>query len=216
MKILGIIITCVVGSIILILSISRVPGAHLPAYRYTFERQNVTVEDFNAEGYILDIGGGGEGVIGQLKGQQVIAVDISKRELEEAPPGPLKIIMDARDLKFLDDSFNTATVFFAFMYIDGLDHKEVFQELSRVLKPGGRLLIWDVIFPGQTDRRKEIALFPLTIHLPAKVIETGYGSRWPKKGRGLSHYIRLARDTGFKVITHKEKERWFFLELKKI
>ena len=70
-----------------------------------FEMQYVTINNFEADGYILAIGGGGEGTIGRLKGRQVIAVDISKRELEEAPDGPLKIIMDARDLKFLDKTF---------------------------------------------------------------------------------------------------------------
>jgi hypothetical protein len=52
------------------------------------------VDDFDAAGYILDIGGGGEGVIGQLKGERVVAIDKQKRELEEAAPGALKIVID--------------------------------------------------------------------------------------------------------------------------
>ena len=51
---------------------------------YFLDPQAVTVPDFAASGYILDIGGGGEGVIGQLKGDQVIAIDRRKAELEEA------------------------------------------------------------------------------------------------------------------------------------
>jgi SAM-dependent methyltransferase len=175
----------------------------------------VAVNDFDARGYILDIGGGGEGVIGQLKGQQVVAIDISKRELEEAPPGPLKIVMDGRDLKFLDESFNTATVFFTFMYIDPQDHTKVFQELHRVLTSGGRLLIWDVIFPTRKDDTKNMAFFPLKIQLPGKEISTGYGVRWPREGQGLSHYLELAEEIGFEVIEQGKKESWFYLELKK-
>ena len=38
-----------------------------------FEMQYVTVNDFNADGFILAIGGGGEGTIGRVKGKQVIA-----------------------------------------------------------------------------------------------------------------------------------------------
>ena len=86
-------------------------------------RQSVPVLDFPAKGLILDIGGGGWGVIGQLKGKQVVAVDLRKREFEEAPGEPLiKIIMDARDLKFLDKTFDPATVSFAFMCLAPADH----------------------------------------------------------------------------------------------
>jgi len=179
-------------------------------------RQMVTVEDFSAEGFILDIGGGGEGVIGQLKGQQVIAIDISKRELEEAPPGPLKIVMDARDLKFLDKTFNTATVFFTFMYIASGDHLKVFEELQRVLKPGGRLLIWDVIFPEMTDKTKNTALFLFTFKLPDREIGTGYGVRRPEGEQGLAHFMELAEKSGFKIVSHKTEDRWFFLEVEKL
>ena len=180
-----------------------------------FKQQKVFVEDFNASGYILDIGGGGEGVIGQLKGQQVIAIDISKRELEDAPPGPLKIVMDGRDLKFVDNSFPTATVFFTFVYIDSKDHKQVFQELHRVLADGGRLLIWDVLFPVSEDDQKEMAVFPLKTTLPEKEITTGYGVRWPREGRGLAHYLKLADETGYEVLDQMTNDMWFYLELKK-
>ena len=182
---------------------------------FFFDMQKVTLGDIEADGFILDIGGGGEGVIGQLRGKQVIAIDISKRELEEAPPGPLKIVMDGRDLKFLDHSFNTATVFFTFMYIDPSDHPKVFKELHRVLSSGGRLLIWDVVFPKRTDPKKDRAAFPMLIKLPAKEIQTGYGVRWPKTGQGVAHYLQLAKATGFSVVAQKEDGNHFFLELKK-
>ena len=48
-----------------------------------FDQQLVTVHDFEASGYILDIGGGGEGIIGILKGEHVISIDSSRREIEE-------------------------------------------------------------------------------------------------------------------------------------
>lgn len=179
------------------------------------EKQTVRIEDFAAEGFILDIGGGGEGVIGQLKGQQVIAIDINKRELEEAPPGPLKIVMDARDLKFLDAAFNTATVFFTFMYIASDDHQKVFEELHRVLKPGGRLLIWDVIFPAPVDKNKTMAIFPFSFILPGKEIRTGYGVRRPMGEQGLAHFVALAEKTGFQIVSRKEEDRWFFLEVER-
>ena len=36
-------------------------------------------------GEILDIGGGGEGIIGRVYGQQVTAIDNIQEELDEAP-----------------------------------------------------------------------------------------------------------------------------------
>ena len=83
--------------------------------------------DFDCnEGWVLDIGGGGEGIIGILKGNQVIAIDHRKRELEETTNEALKIVMDARELKFLDESFWTATAFFTFLYVHWEDCESIF------------------------------------------------------------------------------------------
>ena len=112
--------------------------AALEGRLYFFERQEVAVDDFDCEGLVLDIGGGGEGIIGKLKGDQVIAVDPVKRELEEAAPDPLKVVMSATDLQFLEDSFGVVTSFFTLMYIRSRDHGKVFSEVFRVLKPGSR------------------------------------------------------------------------------
>ncbi len=187
-----------------------------PESIWTAERQVVTVDDFPAQGLILDIGGGGEGIIGQLKGRQVIAIDINKRELVDAPAGPLlKIVMDARDLKFLDNSFATATIFFTFMYIDPADHEKVFRELHRVLAPGARLLIWDVVFPSLEDKKKTVAMFPFAFKLPNREIGTGYGVHIPAQEQGLAHFEELAQKTGFAAVSKKTAQQWFFLELTK-
>ena len=183
---------------------------------FYFEKQEVIVKDFTAEGFILDIGGGGRGVIGELKGEQVIAIDPSKRELEGAAAGPLKIIMDATNLQFLDGIFSTATSFYTLMYIKGTDdHKKAFSEVFRVLTPKGRFLIWDAVFPPRFDEDKDIAVFPLTVQLPDKEIDAGYGVLWPEDGRNISYYVRLAESVGFKVISEKEEDHQLFLELKK-
>jgi SAM-dependent methyltransferase len=179
-------------------------------------RQVVPVDDFTAKAPILDIGGGGWGIIGQLKGQQVVAIDISDKELREAPPGPfVKIVMDARQLQFLDNAFPTATVFFTFMYMAPADHEQVFRELRRVLVPGGRLLIWDAVLPKLADARKKYASIPITFKLPGKEINAGYSTYLVPGGQGLAHFEELAVKTGFAVVTKRTSQGWFFLELSK-
>ena len=58
---------------------------------------------------ILDLGGGGEGVIGLIYGGQVTAIDNRQEELDEAPKGPVKLVMDAAALAFAGGSFQTVT-----------------------------------------------------------------------------------------------------------
>jgi SAM-dependent methyltransferase len=178
--------------------------------------QNVPVPDFPAKGLILDIGGGGWGIIGQLKGRQVVSIDVSPQELVEAPPGPLlKIIMDARALLFLDDTFPTVTVFFTFMFMAPADHEKVLSELYRVTEPGGRLLIWDVVFPDIKDPKKRFANYPVTVALPGKTVEAGYSTYLVPGGQGPAHFEALAAKTGFKVAARKAAQQWFYLELVK-
>jgi len=182
---------------------------------YFLEKQEITVTDFTASNFILDIGGGGEGVIGQLKGDQVIAIDPNKKELEEAAEGPLKIVMDATDLQFLDSSFEVVTSFFTLMYIKINDQQKVFEEVYRVLESKGRFLVWDIVLPQRIDDEKDIVAFYLKAILPDREIETGYGTRWPKQRKSLSYYRKIAEDSGFILSEEKVSGQAFFLKLKK-
>jgi SAM-dependent methyltransferase len=178
----------------------------------------VVLPDFAAEGLILDIGGGGEGTIGRAKGKQVVAIDLSKQELVDAPGDPLlKLVMDARDLAFLDGTFSTTTVFFTFMYINPADHAKVLAEIQRVLRPGGRLLVWDPVFPKKASPNQLSILFPIHIRMPfGKDINSGYGVRLAgREGRGAAEFLELATAAGFEVIQRKDAEGWYFIEFKK-
>jgi SAM-dependent methyltransferase len=171
---------------------------------HLFERQDFRVDDFEASGYVLDIGGGGEGIIGRMKPNQVVAIDLYKRELLESPPGPLKIIMDATDLKFLDDSFQTATAFFSLMYMKPDVQRKVFTEAYRVLKPGGRWLIWDAVIPTSLDPSTKGVVFRFSFHLPGESVRTGYGTFWPETQMDLAYYRSLAKHAGFSVASASE------------
>jgi ubiquinone/menaquinone biosynthesis C-methylase UbiE len=169
-------------------------------------------------GYILDIGGGGEGIIGQMKPAQVIAIDLSKRELEDAPAGPLKIVMDATDLKFLDTSFDTVTAFFSLMYMRPEIQQRVFAEVFRVLMRGGRWIIWDAAIPRAIENDTRGPIFRFRFQLPGKVVQTGYGTFWPEKPMDLDYYKRLARETGFEIVRAEQQAGVFqtvTLELRK-
>ena len=173
------------------------------------------LDDFPAEGWILDIGGGGEAVIGQLKGAQVVAIDLFPSELEEAPCGPLKVVMDARELKFLDCTFKMVTAFFSFMFISPHDHEKVLREIFRVLAPGGQFMMWDVDIQQRPLPEMDVMVFPLQVRLPSTIVNTGYGTPYTEKCITLHDYILQARDIGFKWIEQGFAGQTFFCKFQK-
>ena len=177
------------------------------------EKQYPDIE-FESKGFILDIGGGGEGIIGQAKGKQVISIDANKRELEEAPSDNLKIVMDATELQFLDSSFETAAAFFTLMYMKEEVREKTFKEALRVLKPKGRFLIWDVIIPELSEEdKKKYFVVPIQVKIRNKTIDTGYGVKRPAQDK--EYYKKLGEKTGFKLINESDKDKIFFLEFQK-
>jgi ubiquinone/menaquinone biosynthesis C-methylase UbiE len=183
---------------------------------YQFEQVKLEVKDFPSKGFILDIGGGGEGVIGKLKGRDVVAIDLRKDELEETGDGPLKIVMDARDLQFLDSSFNTATAFFSLMYIKSqADQQKILEEACRVLKPGGYLHVWDVDLALRPETDKEFYIVFVRYCVGEEEKGTGYGRRWPEEPRGVEYYITLAQAAGFRHISTDRNMHTFYMKFQK-
>lgn len=164
---------------------------------FRIDPQEVSLSDINLKGRILDIGGGGEGIIGRIYGDRVIAVDPDRHELEEAPEGPLKLVMDARELLFLECSFDTVTSFFTMMFIPNDYHEQVFQEAYRVLKPGGSFYLWDIMIPNYDGGTKDIYVFPLSIKLPDGLVNTGFGTKWRGKQQSMEYFRGIAEKTGF-------------------
>lgn len=63
------------------------------------------------KGSILDIGGGGEGIIGRIYRDNVIAIDNRQEELDEAPDCCEKQLMNATNLLFTNEYFDNVTFF---------------------------------------------------------------------------------------------------------
>lgn len=124
----------------------------------------------------LDIGGGGEGIIGKLYGSNVVAIDKCADELYETSNDSLKIVMDAAQMGFLDNSFDVVTLFFTLLYMPPDVKQAVLKESLRVLKDGGILEIWDAFVPKYEPGEKDIFVVDLEVLLPNETIKTQYGS----------------------------------------
>jgi len=163
----------------------------------------------------LDIGGGGEGIIGKLYGSNVVAIDKRADELYETSNDSLKIEMDAAQMGFLDNSFNVVTIFFTLLYMPADVKQAVLKESLRVLKDGGVLEIWDAFVPKYEQGEKDIFVADVEIVLPDETIHTQYGSLMGKEAQtdaqirdwctaiGLQAVDSFSNDIFFHQVFHK-------------
>lgn len=183
---------------------------------HVIDRQTVVLRDpFDDEALILALGGGGEGTMGRLRGRQVVALDRRAGELREAPPGPIKVIGEATNLPFLDDAFDDVTAFFFLMYVAPSEQRAVLREARRVLRPGGRLYVWDVRIPENTGHAEPIFVVPLTIQFPDGTVETGYGTRWEGRTQDAASTRTLVEEAGFTLLSEEQTGETFYQEFER-
>lgn len=159
------------------------------------------------KGSILDIGGGGEGIIGRIYKESVIAIDNRQDELDEAPDCCEKRLMDARNLLFKEQSFDNVTFFYSLMYMKSEIQIKAISEAARVLKSGGRVHIWDSEF-------KSIASEPYISHLDIvwenEAVHTSYGII-KDENQSAEDILGFLKSSGLSLESFLMTENHFFI-----
>lgn len=163
------------------------------------------------QGSILDIGGGGEGIIGRLYGKQVLAIDNCQEELDEAPDGFAKALMDATCLSFADGSFDHVTFFFSLMFMGREERRKALLEAARVLKPGGELHIWDCDI---VSAYPQPFCVDVGVQLPGEEVHTTYGIG-KREGQDEASITRMCEDAGLRLLSRMEETPGFSLRFQK-
>lgn len=159
-------------------------------------------------GAILDIGGGGEGVIGRIYGDCVTAIDSCQEELDEAPDGFEKLLMDACHMTFADETFDHATAFFSLMYMRKEEMRQALAQAYRVLKLDGSLLIWDAVI--EADAANPF-LIDLQIDAAGVPISVTYGIGKNDAAQNADSIAELCLACGFQITEKNERGGSFFL-----
>jgi len=178
--------------------------------------QKIALEHIDTEGLILDIGGGGEGLVSRIEGSKVCAVDIRMSEIREAqihgPPANW-FVGDGQALCFQDKVFDVVTLWFSLGYMSDWSTKQsVLQEAHRVLCNGGRLSVMASNIP----KSYEHLIFWGHFTLPdGSISQTGYGVKGGQN-QTLERIIELLGITEFKILSHEDNDAWFKIQAIKI
>jgi len=174
-------------------------------------KQRIMIREI-PNGRVVDIGGGGEGVIGQVGGARVVAIDKLRSEINEAQgkaPDVSWLVADATEMPFDNQSFDHATAFFSCMYMKEEVKAKVFRETRRVLKKSGEFWIWDAnISPKSHNFAIRVA-----VHLQGtQKINTTYGVK--SKVQSVTSIVHQLREAGFDPQVITNHKHWFFIKAK--
>ena len=187
---------------------------YLPYLKLLFTRAEKIIIDTIPNGSIIDIGGGGEGVIAQIGKDNVTVIDKHQGEINEAKsksPTSKWVCADATNLEYDNGYFDNATAFFSGMYMSIETFEEVCKEVYRVLKNQGEFWIWD----AKIQDNSGLFVIRVTVTLPSgKKIRTAYGSNI--KTRSLSEIKQKLENARFQVDIQVNHQKWFFLKAVKL
>ncbi|TFG04911.1 class I SAM-dependent methyltransferase [Candidatus Thorarchaeota archaeon] len=167
------------------------------------------------EGRVLDIGGGGEGLVSRLEGKRVCAVDVLLNKIREARIYSVEsqwIQSDARALAVRDRVFDTVTCWFSLSYLpEGDAKRQVLTEANRVLKRSGMLSVIGMSIPGETVKHVLDAEFVLPDNYISKMSYAVSGNQ----EQTMESLINLGQEIGFQIQQASDHEYWFELTMRK-
>lgn len=176
-------------------------------------KQHIVIQEI-PQGRVLDIGGGGEGVIAQAGRARIVAIDKYKSEIHEArdkAPDTRWMVADATELPYKSHGFDNATAFFSCMYMPDDVKEDVFRETRRVLKTGGEFWIWDAHMAPKGN------VFAIRLQVEIQdghTINTVYGVK--AKDQSAASICSLLRQAGFETEVITDQKHWFFIKAKAV
>jgi ubiquinone/menaquinone biosynthesis C-methylase UbiE len=173
------------------------------------EVQKIELQGFSEEGLILDIGGGGEGLVSRIERDRVCAVDIRMSEIREAQihgHSTNWFAADGENTCFHNEVFDIVTLWFSLGYMsDWTTKQRVLEEAYRVLKKNGRLSVLASKIPKTSDRFVFWANFTMPDGFTSKI---GYGVRGGQS-QTLHRVLELVGKAGFGQHQFEDHDEWF-------
>jgi ubiquinone/menaquinone biosynthesis C-methylase UbiE len=160
-------------------------------------------------GLVLDIGGGGEGLVSRVAELRVCVVDLNLSKIREARiygADAEWLACDGRSLCFGAEVFDTATLWFSLSYLGDQYQKQlVIKEIYRVLQGGGKLSILGIVL----DESCEAVTFRGQFRFP-----DGYVSQMSYRVRGdqlqdCDTMREMLTKEGFEMVSSTDHAHWF-------
>lgn len=160
-------------------------------------------------GLILDVGGGGEGIVSRLAEKNACIVDVNLDKIREAQIYGADVewfACDGQSLCFRSSTFDSATLWFSLAYFSSRMDKELaLLEVSRVLRKRGILSILGMLIEDTCETMTFNGHF---------IYPDGYVSRMSYRVKGnqqqnLGIIKKLVEESGFNAVTSTDHGYWF-------
>lgn len=177
--------------------------------------QRIELRGLPGSGKIIDVGGGGEGLVSRIGGTQVCAVDIDMNKIREAQIHGLSsqlLLAAAQTLPVKDSSFDMATLWFSLGFMRDWPAKEqVVDEVARVLKPEGLISILGATIDCSEDRfvLKGEFSFP-----DGTISQMSYGVAG-RQNQTMECITEILKRAGFGSLSGEDNTYWFRIDGRK-